>query len=96
MKYVITGENDIIIHISDTLEYQSNGNPLVDNGQLAIAEYIVKEIYKVENVPEEVEESKYCYTDKQGFYKNPNWKEYFTEEQRISALEDAVNMLLGF
>ena len=96
MKYILTGEKNEIICISDTLEYQSNGNPLVHNRTLAIAEYLVKHTYSNVEVPEGIEESKYCYTEEQGFYKNPDWKEYYTEEQRISALEDTVNFLLGF
>ena len=96
MKYVLTGENDVVIHISDTLNYQSNGNPLVDNDTLAIAEYLVKNVYENVEVPEEIVESKYCYTKEKGFYKNENYKEYYSTEERISALEDTVNTLLGF
>ena len=94
--YIITDENDVIIHISKTLNYQENGNPLVDNDTRAIAKLLVKEIYKIETVPEKVEASKYCYTKEQGFYKNENYREYFSIEDRLSALEEAVNSLLGF
>ena len=94
--YILTDENNVIICISDTLEYQENGNPLVKNESYAIAENLVKHTYENVEVPEGIEESKYCYTTKKGFYKNEDYKEYYSEEQRISALEDAVNMLLGF
>ena len=94
--YILTDKDNIIIHISETLNYQENGNPLVDNDTLAIAKVLVENVYENVEVPEEIVASKYCYTQEQGFYKNPNYKEYFTSEQRISALEDAVNMLLGF
>lgn len=99
MKYILTGENNVIIAISNTLGEQSNGNPLVTDRkgkEYAIAKYLVKNKYEVEEVPEGITESKYCYTKEEGFYKNPDWREYFTEEQRISALEDTVNILLGF
>ena len=99
MKYVLTGENNVIIAISDTLGEQSNGNPLVtdkEGNQYAIAKYLIKNKYEIEEIPENVMENKYCYNVEQGFYKNSDWKEYYSEEQRISALEDTVNMLLGF
>lgn len=96
MKYVITDKDNVVIHISETIGYQENGNVLVDNGELAIAKPLVKEINEVENIEENIVEAKYCYTKEKGFYKNENYKEYYSEEQRISALEDTVNMLLGF
>lgn len=94
--FIVVDENDVVFHISESLDYQSNGNLLVDNGGLAIAKNIVKNVFEVEEVPSEIEVQKYCYTEENGFYKNENYKEYFTEEQRISALEDVVNNLLGF
>ena len=42
MKYVITNKDDVVIHISETIGYQENGNVLVDNGELAIAKPLVK------------------------------------------------------
>ena len=81
IKYVLTGENDIIVHISDTLGYQENGNPLVDNGKLAIAKPLVKEIFEIEEseIPAKAIENnaKYKYTKKDGFFKNEDYKEYY-------------------
>lgn len=96
MKYVLTNENNEIVAISETLDYQSNGNPLINNGALALASYLVSHTYENVEIPEGVCESKYCYTPEAGFYKNDNYVEYFSEEDRISALEDAVNSILGF
>lgn len=93
--YVLTEKKDNrITCISETLEYQSNGNPEVKNGAYAIG-YPVN-IYENIEIPEGLCEDKYCYTPEQGFYKNENYREYFSEEDRISALEDAMNILLGF
>jgi len=53
----------------------------------------------VEEIPEEVEENKYCYTPEKGFYINENWKEPVDPQEietRISLVEDAVNSILGF
>ncbi len=72
MKYIITNKDNEIIHISDTIGYQENGNILVDNGSLAIAKAPNEKmgVYEVESVAEEISERKYCYTEEQGFYKN--------------------------
>lgn len=96
MKYIFVNENDEIFHISETKDYQENGNVLVDDGKLAIPPSLIKEIYELEEIPNGIEVAKYCYTEEKGFYKNENYREYFSEEERISALEDAVNSLLGF
>jgi hypothetical protein len=88
--YIITDENNIIIHISETIGYQENGNVLVDNETLAIAKPLVKEVYEVESIDDGIEEAKYCYTEEKGFYKNPDYREYFSEEDRISANEDYI------
>ncbi len=94
--YIITDENNVIIHISETIGYQENGNVLVDNGTLAIAEPLVKGKYEVETVDEKVVPAKYCYTPEKGFYKNENYQEYVSIEDRVSSLEDIMNMQLGF
>ena len=77
MKYIITNKDNEIIHISDTIGYQENGNILVDNGSLAIAKAPNEKmgVYEVEDVAEGICERKYCYTEEQGFYKNPNYRE---------------------
>jgi len=31
MKYIITDKNNVIIHISETIGYQENGNVLVES-----------------------------------------------------------------
>lgn len=94
--FIITDKNDVIFHMSETLDYQENGNLLVDNGNLAIAKGLEKGVFEVAEIPEGVEIQKYCYTEEKGFYPNENYRVYYSEEERISALEDAVNSLLGF
>ncbi len=104
MKYIITDNRDVVIHISDTIGYQENGNVLVDNDTLAIAKPLVKEVYEVENVDEGICESKYCYTETDGFYVNPNYVEPKEPietrvdliEERVTLAEDMINMSLGF
>lgn len=71
--YIFTNENDVIFHISETLDYQSNGNYLVDNGKLAIPPVLVKEMFEINEIPAEVEAYKYCYTKEKGFYENEKY-----------------------
>lgn len=71
--YIFTDNEDVIFHISETLDYQSNGNYLVDNGKLAIPPVLVKEMFEIEEAPEEIETYKYCYTEEQAFYENENY-----------------------
>lgn len=88
--YVFTEKEDNrITCISETLEYQSNGNPVVKNGAYAIG-YPVN-IYENVEVPEGVIENKYCYTPEQGFYKNPNWQAPpMSLEERVKNIELAM------
>lgn len=97
MKVVVYNDNSIAA-IREEISYESNGNVIIDRGQ-AIAEILVKEVYDVAEIPSEVKEYKYCYTEEKGFYINKNYKEPLdlsSQEERISALEDAVNVILGF
>ena len=48
---------------------------------------------EVDEIPEEVEAEKYKYEDGK-FIVNEDYVEYHSEQERIAALEDMVNMLL--
>lgn len=88
--HVLTNHKNVIIHISETLEHQSNGNPLVDSGSLAIAKNIVKAEYEVAEVPDEIIENKYCYTEEKGFYLNKNYVERYDASIEIEALKEQI------
>ena len=93
--YILTDKYNHVITISKTLDYQNNGNYLVKDGTLAIVPSLVTNIYeKNEGIDEKYDSSKYCYTEEKGFYINPDWKPYYSIEERVTALEDAVNSLL--
>lgn len=95
MKYIITDNNDVIIHMSDTIDYQQNGNPLVDNGTLAIAKILVKAVCEVQDVPSEVTPMKYCYTEEQGFYANENYVEPVRELTNQELQEQITDLQLA-
>ena len=50
-------------------------------------------VVEVDNIPEGVTAEKYKYVDGE-FVENEDYVEYHSEQERISALEDMVNMLL--
>lgn len=94
--YIITNGENIIMHMSETLNHDSNGDILVDMDTLTLSKDLVKGTYEVENVPEEVYLGRYCYEEEKGFYKDPNYVKQYSNEERLAALEETVNMLLGF
>lgn len=86
--YVIVNHKNVIIHISETLgEQEISKNVLVDGGSLAIPRLHIKEIYEVAEVPEEIIEGKYCYTEEKGFYLN---KYYDNKDEEIEALKEQI------
>lgn len=76
--YIVIGHNDEVIHVSKTIGYQENGNPLVDGGSLAIAAILVQSIAEVDaaDIPVEVlrEPYKFCCIDG-AFTDNPRYVE---------------------
>ena len=89
MKYVLVDNQDVVMHISDTINYQENGNVLVDNDSLAYAKILVKKVHEVEEVPSEVVPYKYCYTEEDGFTANPNYVE--PEPSQLDRMEQEIN-----
>ena len=73
--YIFTNKEDVIFHISETLDYQKNGNYLVDDGKLAIPPVLVKEMFEVSEIPEKIKTYKHCYTKEKGFYENENYSD---------------------
>lgn len=105
MKYILTNKDNIITMIADNVEVKEDRYTI--DGKLDIfKDYPTQDVngninhnyqtlHQVE-VPNNVEPQKYCYTEKDGFYKNTDYKVFYTNEERISALEDMLNeMVLG-
>lgn len=94
--YILTNsskENEnAIVHISETLNRQVGNNYyLINNDSIAIPPQFVKDVFEVEEIPEGVEAEKYCYTENEGFYKNPNYVEPpASTEELIAELQVAV------
>lgn len=79
--YILTNSNNVVIHIGNTLEIQED-RYIIDNvgvfkeykTQLEDGTIETDTISSFEvSIPEGIEAEKYCYTEKDGFYKNPNY-----------------------
>lgn len=95
MTTILTREDNVIIHMTTGTVIEENGMYVSVDEQTKIPQKIAAHKYEVEIVPEEVAPIKYCYAEG-AFLLNPNYKEFYSNAERISALEDVVNMLLGF
>lgn len=73
--FIITSkETNEIIDVCNAVNYMPNGYPINIEKNVAYPTVIFNEHY-VESVPSEVESVKYCYTEADGFYLNPDWVE---------------------
>lgn len=97
MATVVTTENNVVLYIT-------NDSPIIDEekeliyfeeDQIRIPREIATNIYEVESIPEEVKPIQYIYVDGV-FSTDSEYRQYYSLEEKISALEDVVNSLLGF
>ena len=94
---VLTNKDDEIIAISKTCEVNEElRNINLDDYAIAYGPDEMPNIYEVKKVPEEVEIAKYCYTEEDGFYKNPNYVKHYSVEDRLDLVESIINLQLGF
>lgn len=103
--FILTNKENEIIEISNTYELdEEHRNINVDNHAIAYAPDEKINVFEVEEIPENIEIAKYCYTKEQGFYKNENYvepeepveKRLKLIEERMALTEDMINMSLGF
>ena len=91
--YVITDNDNVIIFLSETIGYQSNGNPLVDGGNLAISYTIVGGVSDNIEIPDGVVPYKYIYKDGV-FSENPNYVEPEpSAEEQLAEAQEALRIL---
>jgi len=89
---IVTYHDNRIASIRENIEYEVNGNVLLGDGT-GIASTLVKGVYEVDEVPEEIVTEKYCYTEESGFYINKNYKEPIDESAEIKKLQEQVTNL---
>ena len=74
MKYlIIVKENNIIFYIANKVVDLSPIDYLIDDDFRMGKKEI--DIVEKESIPDYVIPEKYCYTEKDGYYLNPNWEE---------------------
>lgn len=93
--YILTNNKNEITAISKICErIEEYRNIKLDDHNIAYAPDEQINIYEVESVAEEISERKYCYTEEQGFYKNPNYREPEpTPEEQIKILKEEIEKL---
>lgn len=70
---ILTKKTDnVIVEIGENLDYMKNGYPRIIEKNVAYPDWSVN-VYENIEVPEEVQLHKYCYTETEGFYENPDW-----------------------
>lgn len=96
--YILTDKDNVIMHIANTVGRQEENNYYLlnenTNMALAIPPEFVKSVYEVAVTPQNVSKQRYCYSPEQGFFKNENFVKHYSNEERLNALEDIVNMLV--
>ena len=100
--YVITNKTDnVLIGMGLHLDHMSNGYPRLIDENTAYPTEMVNVFDVTEVIPEGVEQGKYCYTESEGFYKNPNYvepvdlnKEVPAMKSQQAAMQDALDYLL--
>lgn len=74
MYIITTKDTNAICGVGESLEYLDNGYPRLINEDVAFVIGIVN-VNEVEDMPQEAEMFKWCYTPHDGFYPNPKWEE---------------------
>lgn len=90
--FIVTDFKNKIIALSTTIDYESNGNVLLDDNT-GIAAPCIKGVFEVENIPENIVAEKYCYTEEKGFYINENYVEPVNEKTELEKLQKQVTNL---
>lgn len=88
--YLITRkENNAVIQSGERLEYVSNGYPRLVNEDVAYPNWAVC-VYEIDNIPNDISPEKWCYTEADGFYPNPNWHEPSAYDLAPQDIVDAI------
>lgn len=93
--YLILEKDNSIIMYGDAFGYDSHGLPTLVNEKTSFPKYVT--VCEVDEIPSDVTVEKYCYTESEGFYINPNWEEpnpyNIPNEVYNSIIDDYTNEL---
>lgn len=92
--YILTNKKNEIIAISNICErIEEYRNIKLDDHNIAYAPDETINIYEVQSVDEGICESRYCYTEADGFYVNPNYVEPVDPNAEMEELKEQVTNL---
>lgn len=86
---IITNNNVVFNHGNEIEKGRWENDPSTDTYRITtdegyqycvIADFV---IHEVEALPEDFESNKYCYTEADGFYANPDWVEPAEDEKEV-------------
>ncbi len=63
------------------------------NSHLSVLKENMVKVYTVNEISDEIEPYKYCYTEEEGFYPNPNWAEPRDMEKELDELKKQNELL---
>ena len=92
---LLIAQDNTILHISDLIIFGNFEGQ--DKWKLEEHLFAIDNNYsciEIEYIPEEVQPYKYCYTEEQGFYLNPNWVEPPKPTEQIVSELQQENILL--
>nr|DAW07867.1 MAG TPA: hypothetical protein [Caudoviricetes sp.] len=90
---ILSTNKPVVEFYTESLQTQSNGNYFIPERNIAIPPHLC-EMIEVDSFPDDIEPTKYCYTEEKGFYVNPDWKEpekYYTLDEAANILVQEVN-----
>lgn len=73
--FIITNkEKSIVVDTGNEVTYWDNGYPVIVEKNVAFVKEDVN-VFEVNELPEDFNQGKYCYTAEKGFYVNPDYVE---------------------
>lgn len=74
MIIIIDKNDNFVIDVGIAVDYLPNGYPRIVERNISFDNNSFNAV-EVDNLPNDFEPFKYCYTEADGFYTNPNWHE---------------------
>lgn len=92
--FILTNKADnVILDICKELDYMENGCPRDIDKDIAYPSNTTV-VHKLDTIPEDVEERKYCYTPENGFYINKKFTSLIVNREEYNQLSANVDYLL--
>lgn len=95
---LMTNTSDIVEFYTFNLQYlEEIDSYFISEQQLYIPKKLCS-VVDVDEYPDDIEPTKYCYTTEKGFYLNPDWKEPtvdLTDEQRDAVVQEIQDAVAG-